>query len=54
MMVHRLSALGLVLAAVLGLVAVGAASASALGERFHTEIEPTVLTGSNTLGEDTT
>jgi hypothetical protein len=51
MMIRRLSALGLVLAAVLGLAAVWTASASALGEKFHTEIVPTVLTGSS--GEET-
>jgi hypothetical protein len=52
MMNRRLKALGLVVVAVLGLAAFWAASAPALGEKFHTEIEPTVLTGSN-VGEDT-
>ncbi|HEX6782989.1 MAG TPA: hypothetical protein VF125_13315 [Solirubrobacterales bacterium] len=51
MIIRRLSALGLVLTAVLGLAAVWTASASALGEKFHTEIVPTVLTGST--GEET-
>jgi hypothetical protein len=52
MKIRRLSVLGLVLVAAVGLAAVWAASASALGEKFHTEVEPTVLTGSN-VGEDT-
>ena len=51
-MIRKFSAFGLVMVAVLGLAAVWTASASALGEKFHTEIEPTVLTGSN-VGEDT-
>lgn len=51
MIIHRLRAIGLVLVAVLALAAVWAASASALGEKFHTEIVPTVLTGSS--GEET-
>ncbi len=52
MKIRRLRALGFVAVAVLGLAAVWAASALALGEKFHTEIEPTVLTGQN-VGEDT-
>lgn len=52
MMPRRISALCLSIVAVLGVAAVWTASASAIGERFHSEIEPTVLTGSN-VGEDT-
>lgn len=52
MMIRRFSILGLVVAAVFGLVAVWTGSAWALEEKFHSEVEPTVLTGSN-VGEDT-
>jgi hypothetical protein len=52
MKIRRLSALGVAVVAVLWLAAVWASGASAIGERFHTEIEPTVLTGAN-AGEDT-
>lgn len=51
-MIRRFSALGIAVVAVLGLAAIWTASASAIGEKFHTEIEPTVLTGAN-VGEDT-
>lgn len=51
-MIRRLSTLGVAVVAVLGLAAIWTASASAIGERFHTEVEPTVLTGLN-VGEDT-
>lgn len=51
-MIRKLSTLGFVVVAVLGLAAIWTASASAIGEKFHSEIEPTVLTGTN-VGEDT-
>ncbi len=52
MKARRISALCLSIVAVLGVAAVWTASASAIGEKFHSEVEPTVLTGSN-VGEDT-
>lgn len=52
MKARRISGLCLSIVAVLGVAAVFTASASAIGEKFHTEIEPTVLTGTN-VGEDT-
>jgi len=47
MMVRKISAFCLSIVAVLGLAAVWTASASALGEKFHSATKPTVLTGSN-------
>lgn len=52
MKARRISALCLSIVALLGVAAIWTASASAIGEKFHTEIEPTVLTGLN-AGEDT-
>jgi hypothetical protein len=44
---RNLKALGLALVAVLALGAMAAASASAAGEKFHAEVEPSVVTSSN-------
>lgn len=52
MMARRISALCLSIVAMLGVAAVWTGSASALGEKFHSVVEPTVLTGTNE-GEDT-
>jgi hypothetical protein len=46
-MTRNLKALGLALVAVCALSALVASSASAAGERFHSEVEPTILTGTN-------
>jgi hypothetical protein len=47
-MIRNLKALGLALVALVALSALVASSASAAGERFHSEVEPTILTGTNT------
>jgi hypothetical protein len=47
-MICNLKTLGLALVAVVALSALAAASASAAGERFHSEVEPTVITGTST------
>jgi hypothetical protein len=46
-MMRNLKALGLALFAVLALGALAVASASAAGEQFHADVEPSVLTGTN-------
>jgi hypothetical protein len=47
-MIRNLKALGLALVALVALSAVVAGSASAAGERFHSEAEPTIITGVST------
>jgi hypothetical protein len=47
-MIRNLKALGLALVALVALSAVVAGSASAAGERFHSEVEPTIITGTST------
>jgi len=47
-MIRNLKALGLALVALVALSAVAAGSASAAGERFHSEVEPTIITGTST------
>jgi hypothetical protein len=47
MISRRISALCLSMATVLGLFGAWSANASALGEKFHSELEHTVLTGAN-------
>jgi hypothetical protein len=47
-MIRNLKALGLALVALGALSAISAGGASAAGERFHSEVEPTILTGTNT------
>jgi hypothetical protein len=47
-MIHPLRTLGLASAVFIAIGALAASGASAAGERFHSEVEPTILTGVNT------
>ncbi len=47
-MIRNLKALGLALFAVFAMSAMAASAASAAGEKFHSEVEPTVITSSST------